>query len=326
MKNLLKKNIRIKLIKFIILNNKKIYINKNINNLIKIKILIKKKKNKINIIIYKLKNKNIPIYIIYIYKKKYISKKILNINLIIKSNNNINLIEEYYIYKNNNNNKYINCNYNIKLYNNTILNYIKIINLNKKTIFYSKNNIKIKKNSKFYENIFLIKSKKIIINNKINLYKNSFININNISIIKKKTNFYYKIHIIHNKPNSKSYQKHKNIIISSGIIKFIGIITILKKAYNSIAILENNNLCFDKPNFIYSKPQLNIKNKKTKCKHKVTINNINKKIYFYLSSRSLNKYKIRKIMFIIFINDIIKKIKNKIIKKNIYKIILNKYK
>ncbi len=324
MKNLLKKNIKIKLIKIIILNNKKIYKNKNIKNLINIKIKISKKKKKINIIIYNLKNKNIPIYIIYIYKNKYIDKKKYNINIKIKSNN-ITLIEEYYIY-NNYNNKYINYTYNIKLYKNIILNYFKIINLNKKTNFLCKKNIKIKKNSKFYENIFLINSKKIFIKNKINLYKNSNININNISIIRKNNNFFYKINIIHNKSNSKSYQKHKNIILSSGIIKFIGIITILKKASNVIAILKNSNLCFNKPNFIFIKPQLNIKNKKTKCEHKVKINCIDKKIYFYLSSRGLNKNKIKKIIFITFINDIIKKIKNKIISKKIYKIILNKYK
>ncbi len=317
MKNLLKKKtFNIKSIKIIIFNKYKIYINKKNKNIIKYNIINKN----INILINKNKNILLPIYIIHI--NKYIDNSINNINIVIKKNNNIFIIEEYiFKYKKN---KFINYNYNLFLNKNTKLNYILLINLNKNIHFiYNKNTI-LKRKAKYKETIISINAKKIFLYNKFNLYKYTYIKIKNISIIKKKNFFYYKTYITHISSESKSYQKHKNIILSSGIVKFITIINILKKSYNTIVNLKNNNLCFNNPKLIISKPQLNILNYKNKCKHQININKIDKKIIFYLFSRGLNKYKIKKILNIIFIKKIINIKKYKYINNKIYKIIFKK--
>ncbi len=309
------KTFNIKSIEIIILNNHKIYINKEyINKFVNFNKNFKK--NKINILI---KKTYIPIYIIHINKNIKINNKINNINIEIYKNNNLLIIEEYLL-----TNKFINYNYNIIINKNTKLNYINIINLKKKSNLKLNKKIFIKRKCKYNELTVSINSKKILINNIINLYKYSYIDINNISLIKKKNYFYYKTHIIHNNSNSISYQQHKNIILSSGIIKFSSIITILKKSYNTLIYLINKNLCFNNPNIIYAKPQLNILNKNTKCKHKVLINTTDKNIIFYLYSRGLNKYIIKKILYLIFIDDSINKINNKYINNKLYKIIFKK--
>ncbi len=330
MKNLLKYLIKIKSNKIFILNNEIIHLTKNINKIIYInkqKIENKKKniiKKKIYISIFK-KNINLPIHIIYIYNRKINKnkKKIFYIYINIKKNSNLNIIEEQYCI-NKKNIKFINIKKKLIINKNTKLNYIQIINLNNKSNFINKEDTIIKKNSKFYKNIFIINSKKINSKNKIYLYKKTKCNIKKISIIKKKKYYYFKTKIIHNYKNSKSYQKYKNIILSKGINKSIEIIKIKKNADKSKATLINNNLCLNNPFLLYNRPQLNILNKKSKCIHKVTTNNIDKKIIFYLLSRGLNNNDIKKIIYIIFIKEKFKNKKYKYIYNKIYKIIYKK--
>ncbi len=308
-----------KSLKIIFLDKNIIYINKKLKKITNINYTFNKKKNKknINIIILKNKNINTPIHFITINninkkKNKYY------INILIEKNINSYIIEEHYSIKNN---KFINYNTNITINKKSNIKYFQIININKNTSFTSKNNIKIKKFSKLKKIIFLIKAKNILIKNKTILRKKSKIKLYSLSIIKKKKNYTYKTKIKHNSCCSISKQKHKNLIISPGIINFIGKIIISSKANFSKAILENNNLCINKPIYIYSKPQLNIFNQNSKSKHNVKIYYPNKKKIFYLLNRGFNNYESNKILYIIFIKEIINKINLKNLKKKIKKII-----
>ncbi len=297
-----------------------IYQERYINKLILIK--FKNIKSKYYYINEYKKNKtreknDVPIHIILIIKKKY---NHLNINILI--NKNISIIEEFLnIYDNN---KYFNYNLDILIKKKTKTKFFRLIKINKKIKLNIKENIKLNTKSKLNKFIFFLKFKNINLYSNILLKKKSILKINSISLIKKKYILKYKNNIIHNSHNIYSYQKHHNIILEPGIIDFSGWIKILKKSFNSKAIVKNNNLCICKKSIINSSPKLSIWNKNAKCKHSVKINYLNKKEIFYLLTRGIKYYNIKNILILNFIKKIFKKIKNiYIYNKILYKYIKN---
>ncbi len=315
-KKIYKKILKIKSKKIIIINNDIILKNSKINNFIK----IKKNKN-INIKINKNIKKKTPLQIIFINFNK--NKIIYKTNIVIKKNTYIHIIKEFINLKKKKKN-YINYKNKILIKENSYLNYYNLINLNKKSYFKYKNKIILYKKSKLNKFIFSIKSKKINFSNNIILKKKSNIKIYSFFYVKKKNFFKYKTITLHNLNKSKSYQKNKNIILKLGKFKFSNLIKINKKSNYTKAIIKNNNLCINKNSIIESFPKLNIWNKNTNCKHYVIINNLNKKEIFYLLTRGIKYKKIKKILLISFIKEILNYIKIKDIYINIYNLIKKK--
>ncbi len=342
-----KKIINIKSIKLIFINGFLIYIpqKKYIKQILKINInkkiethkilsLYNKKNNSIclnNILVNQIidinitKNKKIklPIYLIII--NNYKTQNTINnysLNFTISKNTELTIIEHNLSF--NKKKLYSNNNIHINLHKKVSLNYLKIINLNKNSIFFSNEKINLNKNSNLEKKIFMLNSQKININTYINLKKKTQTKINSISLIKKNNNFQYKIYLLHKYKKSKSYQKHKNIFLNTGKFLFNGLVKIYKNAKYSNAYIENNNLCVNKNFSLTSYPKLKIYNKNSICKHKCTINKIEKNYIFLLLLRGINKKEIKKIIYLSFIKEIIYNISEKKIKKIINNII-NKY-
>ncbi len=303
-----KKILQIKSNKIFILG-RKIILYKNINKLLSIKL----PKSKYYFIKKKIKKKNInlPIHLIIIKKKK---NDFFNINISINKNIYINIIEEKI---NISKNKYFNLFLNIIIRKKSYLYYLRIINNNLKTKFYYVDNIQVNTKSKFKNNIFFIKFKKINLISNIKLKKKSILDINNISILQKNY-LKFKINVLHCSSNTQSYQKYNNIILEKSIMNFSGWIKIFKQSYFSKAKIKNNNLCICKKSIINTSPKLKIENKNAKCKHNVKINNLNKEIIFYLLTRGIKFQKIKKILILKFIKKILKNKNNIHIYKKIY--------
>ncbi len=318
-KKISKKILQIKSNKIIILGKKIIIYHKN--KYINKHIIIKSPKKKYYFFEKKIKNNNLnlPIHLILIKKKK---TDLFNINILINKNININIIEEYI---NISNDKYFNYYLNISINKKSYLHYIKLINNNKKDKFYYQDNIKLNKKSKLKINIFFIKFKKINFISNIKLKKKTILNIKSISIIKK-NNLKFKINVLHNHKNIISNQKHNSISIEKGKIDFSGWIKIFKKSYNSKAIIKNNHLYICKNSIINTSPKLGIWNKSAKCKHSVKINNLNKKEIFYLLTRNIKFNKIKKILILKFIREILTNENIKNIYNKIYYIYLKIFK
>ncbi len=251
-------------------------------------------------------------------QKENINNHIVN-NFKIKIQKNINLyIIEHYISLNKKKN-YLKNKISIKSEKNNKIKQIKIINVNKKSYIYFIENINIKYTN-FKRFFFLINIKKIKTNIKLKTKKKSIFLNYNLLIFKKN---YFKQHInIKQNKNTKSYQKYNNIFLNKSTYKLKSTVFIKKKSNNSIAEIIDNNLCINNHSYIKIIPKFSIYNRKSICKHEITITNINKKQIFYLSSRGFKIKNIKKIISLSFIKRILFTIKiNKYIYKYIYKLI-----
>ncbi len=325
----------------IFIDNVIIYIDKKLYNFIKISQKNNIYKNKYNI------NKNIFVYLnncfnkkkiyIKIKKNKNIKKPIyiLKINSYYQ-NNNINMYNIYlkieentklsiieHIIDEKNNISYINNKILISIKKNSILNYLKIINLNKKSYYLSNNDFFIKKKSILNYYYFILKAKKININSNIFLNEKSKSKLYSLSLINK-NDIINNIYTFHLQKKSESYQKHNSLSLKEGIFEFKGLININKKSYKTKAYLNNENLFLNKKTKIKTSPQVKIYNKKSKCKHSSIIKYLNKDQFFYLSIRGLSIKDIYNIISFSFIQKSINFIKNKKLKKIINKIIYKK--
>lgn len=281
-------------------NNNNKYIKSKLNkkhNLLGLKLKIKKKK---------IIKKNILItYINSTINENYISNYCNNI--IIESNSKVFIKEEFINIKN----KYsaINIHTKINQYNSSNV-YFDIINEGSykllTTIFIK---INLNRNSKF--ELFQFSSKLSL--------SRYYININ---LNEKNANFCSKgIYIINNKSQIDSYY-NINHLSSNTIsnINFYGVLNNESKSIfnaktyvknntkNIFAIQNNKNIQIKNESEIHSKPELEVYSNDVTCSHGSTIGFINKKILFYLRSRSI----IKKIAIKIIIEGFIKNIFNEI--------------
>ena len=118
----------------------------------------------------------------------------------------------------------------------------------------------------------------------------------------------------HVKPNSISKELYKNILNDKANVAFNGKIYVKKNAKKTNAFQLNKNIILSNEATVKTKPQLEIITDDVKCSHGATIEKINQKQLFYLKSRGIEEKKSKKILIKAFIEEIIEKIKKKMMK------------
>lgn len=129
--------------------------------------------------------------------------------------------------------------------------------------------------------------------------------------------------IHHNAPHTFSNQLYKTVLDDSSRGVFTGLIRVEKDSQKVDSKQLNKNLLLTKKAHANSRPQLEIYADDVKCAHGSTTGQIRDDELFYFQSRGINAVKARKILAKAFINEVIFKIENLNIRKQILEDIQN---
>ena len=123
--------------------------------------------------------------------------------------------------------------------------------------------------------------------------------------------------IHHNAPHTYSNQLYKTVLDDSSRGVFTGLIRVEKDSQKVDSKQLNKNLLLTTKAHANSRPQLEIYADDVKCAHGSTTGQIRDEELFYFQSRGVNAQKARKILAKAFINEVIFKIDNLDIRKQI---------
>ncbi len=138
--------------------------------------------------------------------------------------------------------------------------------------------------------------------------------LNGIYLLKDKYHNDNSTLINHFSPNTKSKQLYKGILDDSSHAIFDGKIIVHPDAQQVSSEQLNQNLVLNDKARIESKPQLEIGADDVKCSHGTTIGQLDSRQIFYFQSRGFSKERAVEILSKAFINEMLKDIKNDIIK------------
>ena len=124
-----------------------------------------------------------------------------------------------------------------------------------------------------------------------------------------------KTHMLHQKENTKSYQKIKSVLDKKSKGIFQGKIYVDSKAQKTNGYQLSKAILLDKESEFDSKPELEIYADDVKCSHGSTSGNLDENSIFYLMSRGLSRQEAKKLLIEGFLVDAIETITNKEIKE-----------
>ncbi|MFV0388060.1 MAG: Fe-S cluster assembly protein SufD [Pyrinomonadaceae bacterium] len=130
--------------------------------------------------------------------------------------------------------------------------------------------------------------------------------------------------IHHAVKNCVSHQNYKGILDGKSRAVFNGIVYVHEHANGTDAEQSNKNLLLSNEARIDTKPQLEIFNDDVKCAHGATVGQLEDEELFYLLSRGLNEVLARNLLTYGFAEEIINKIENSSIKKQLNEAILER--
>ncbi|AGI27165.1 FeS cluster assembly protein SufD [Candidatus Portiera aleyrodidarum] len=292
------------------------------NNLIYLKTNILKKENQFinsysGLIIYlkstiKIKK---PIYILHISKKKIYTKNNLQIVVFVEKKLKIQMLEHYINKSKIKNINNINMEMNIN--NKANIAYYKLEELNKIDYYLSNIIVHQKKYSKceFYNiNIYsYYLYNKVLIN-----LKDEYSKCKVLGLFYPKKLIKNKIIINHKNNFTKSNVDYKGIINDTSKGIFNCYINIKKNLKNVYGIQKNSNILLSNNATIKTNPKLKIKSKDVVCTHKTIIGKINEDYIFYLRTRGIKKHLAKTLILLSLINEILKKIEIKSLKKYLF--------
>lgn len=119
----------------------------------------------------------------------------------------------------------------------------------------------------------------------------------------------------HCKPNSHSNELYKGIMDDQGAGVFNGRVHVLKDAQKTNAYQSNANILLSNDAQVSSKPELEIYADDVKCSHGTTTGQMDESALFYLKTRGIGDENARKLLAAAFINDVVNRIQNKIIRE-----------
>ncbi len=158
--------------------------------------------------------------------------------------------------------------------------------------------------------------------NYIQNYLNIFLNGENAStnmygtyILSKEENVSNTTMVKHLKPNTQSNELYQGILFDNAWSKFCGKIHVEDIAQKTKAYQSNHNLVLSDKAIMLTQPQLVIFADDVKCSHGATIGKIDPEQLFYLQARGIQKNIARNILLQAFIQNIVDKIPNEMIKK-----------
>jgi Fe-S cluster assembly protein SufD len=128
----------------------------------------------------------------------------------------------------------------------------------------------------------------------------------------------------HASPLCQSNELYKNILNGSAHGVFNGKIFVRKDAQKTNAFQSNKNILLSKDAVMNAKPQLEIYADDVKCSHGATTGQLDEDALFYLRSRGINENDARALLNFAFASDVIEKINNESLRRNLLKLLSQK--
>ena len=141
--------------------------------------------------------------------------------------------------------------------------------------------------------------------------------INSLFIPKGKQHIDISTIVHHKSPHCSSRQLVKGILGGNSTAVFRGLANVYKKAGKTDAQQNNKNLILSPNARVNSIPQLEIYEDDVKCSHGSTTGQIEEEALFYLQSRGINRKDAMELMVRGFANEVVDKVENQDMKKNI---------
>ncbi len=228
-------------------------------------------------------------------------------------NSELHMIE--FVLNDSNKNFFSNTYENFTLQDKAVLKNIYIHNNKSKGYFHKFAENELSEGSDFLYYIFPTGAKFNKLDLKFNLNgENSICNLQSAAFLDKNEHHEIKSRVNHLAPNSKSYQKIKNVVNSNSKGVYQGKIFVKDIAQKTDAYqLSKAILLSDKAEFD-SKPELEIYADDVKCSHGSTSGSIDEDAIYYLMTRGLNRKEAVELLIDGFLNEIIEQIKSKSIK------------
>ena len=148
--------------------------------------------------------------------------------------------------------------------------------------------------------------------------------INGAILARDSQHYEIKTHMLHQKENTKSYQKIKSVLDKKSKGIFQGKIYVDSKAQKTDGYQLSKAILLDKESEFDSKPELEIYADDVKCSHGSTSGNLDENSIFYLMSRGLSRQEAKKLLIEGFLVDAIETITNKEIKEYFLEKLKNK--
>ena len=217
---------------------------------------------------------------------------------------------------NNSNKKFFNNVYeNVKLKDNAVLKKIYVHNKKSEGYFHKFAENDLSNGSNFSYYIFPTGAKFNKFDLKFNLNgENSSCNLNAATFLDFKEHQEIKSRINHLAPNSKSYQKIKNVVNSQSKGVYQGKIYVKDIAQKTDAYQLSKAILLSDESEFDSKPELEIYADDVRCSHGSTSGSIDEDAIYYLMSRGLNRKEAVKLLIDAFLIEIIDQIKSNSIK------------
>ncbi|MFL2941879.1 MAG: Fe-S cluster assembly protein SufD [Candidatus Poseidoniales archaeon] len=130
--------------------------------------------------------------------------------------------------------------------------------------------------------------------------------------------------IEHMKENCTSNEHYKGILDGKAVGVFNGRIHVHPDAQKTDAIQSNQNLLLSDDAIIHTKPELEIYADDVKCTHGATVGQLDENAMFYLKTRGLNQNDARRLLMRAYAGEIIEKINDDNIRKEMMEIIVKK--
>tara|TARA_Y100000994_G_scaffold233340_1_gene221299 strand:+ start:724 stop:1944 length:1221 start_codon:yes stop_codon:yes gene_type:complete len=130
--------------------------------------------------------------------------------------------------------------------------------------------------------------------------------------------------IEHMEHNCTSNEHYKGILDGKAIAVFNGRIHVHPEAQKTDAIQSNQNLLLSDDAIIHTKPELEIYADDVKCTHGATVGQLDENAMFYLKTRGLNQSEAKKLLMRAYVGEIIEKITDDNIRKEMMGIVVKK--
>ena len=128
----------------------------------------------------------------------------------------------------------------------------------------------------------------------------------------------------HASPNCQSNELYKNILDGNSHGIFNGKIYVRKDAQKTNAYQSNKNILLSKEAVMNAKPQLEIYADDVKCSHGATTGQLDDDALFYLRARGIGEADAKALLNFAFASDVIEKINNESLKKNLLQLLAKK--
>ncbi len=207
---------------------------------------------------------------------------------------------------------------NIKLNEGSKLDYYKIICENDESYHINSTIVDIEKDATF--NSFNFSTSGLITRNNLTVNlanEGACADLKGFYAAKNKSVIDNNLTVNHLKPHTTSKQLYKGVMNNESIGVFNGLVTIHQNAQQSNSNQLNKNLLLSKTATVNTKPQLKIFADDVKATHGATSGQLNADEIFYLQSRGISKEKAVEVLTKAFIDDILNKVDDQMVKNNI---------